>query len=388
MNYKCFLAGLTFFALAACGGGGSDDSDGGATSTPEMPAPEQPAYNRDHLEQINANIVHLAGMTGAGATVAVIDTGIRGTHVAFDGPRKVIGYDTLENDGDRTYSGTAFTDEAGHNTAVASLAAGKNVGVAPGANLAVFKVASGSFDQADSIHPKNTKQALGEIARRGGVDVINISANAQIDPDSVAATDSIRDRVVAGIREQDWVLVIATNKSGNTYGGAAYADAPVFEGQVLVVGAVNQENQLADISATATSVPDQTDQFGRISGVIEHFLVAPAAPVCTAALPSGDVSGSCQIGQAAAGPNTVYGYDSGTSFATPLVSGAVAVLRAEFPELDGSEVVDILLDSATDLGAPGVDGIYGAGLLNVNAAVQLAMRRTTPDDGANQEGDL
>ena len=61
---------------------------------------------------------------------------------------------------------------------------------------------------------------------------------------------------------------------------------------------------------------------------------------------------------------------SGTSFAAPLVSGAIALLHDRWPWLAShpEESVDIMLQSATDLGAPGVDAVYGHGLLNVAAS--------------------
>jgi len=59
---------------------------------------------------------------------------------------------------------------------------------------------------------------------------------------------------------------------------------------------------------------------------------------------------------------------SGTSFAAPIVSGALAVIKGAFPHLTNQQVVQILLETATDLGAPGVDEIYGHGLVNLEAA--------------------
>ena len=61
---------------------------------------------------------------------------------------------------------------------------------------------------------------------------------------------------------------------------------------------------------------------------------------------------------------------SGTSFAAPLVSGAIALLHDRWPWLaqHPDESVDIILQSAADLGAPGVDAVYGHGLLDVQAS--------------------
>ncbi|MGE5721472.1 MAG: S8 family peptidase [Sphingomonadales bacterium] len=71
-------------------------------------------------------------------------------------------------------------------------------------------------------------------------------------------------------------------------------------------------------------------------------------------------------------PNGRYGYMSGTSMATPIVAGAAALLEARWPTLKSSPetVAQILFTTATDLGAPGVDPVYGWGLLNVGRAFQ------------------
>lgn len=83
-----------------------------------------------------------------------------------------------------------------------------------------------------------------------------------------------------------------------------------------------------------------------------HFLVAPGEAIYS------DL------------PNGQYGYMSGTSMATPVVAGAAALLQARWPRLKLTPDVtaQILLTTATDKGAPGVDGVYGRGLLNVAAA--------------------
>ena len=61
---------------------------------------------------------------------------------------------------------------------------------------------------------------------------------------------------------------------------------------------------------------------------------------------------------------------TGTSFSAPLVTGAIALVQTRWPWLKGyaDETVQIILRSATDLGDPGVDPVYGWGLLNIEAA--------------------
>jgi hypothetical protein len=61
---------------------------------------------------------------------------------------------------------------------------------------------------------------------------------------------------------------------------------------------------------------------------------------------------------------------TGNSFAAPAVAGAAALLKQYWPQLGGKAISRILLDTATDAGAPGVDAVFGAGILNVEKAMQ------------------
>ena len=82
---------------------------------------------------------------------------------------------------------------------------------------------------------------------------------------------------------------------------------------------------------------------------------------------------------------TPYRTLSGTSFSAPHVSGALAVLKSRLPDMPMSVVRAILLTTATDLGAPGVDDIYGWGLLNLEHAVRLQGRVSLPVEISSQQ---
>lgn len=72
------------------------------------------------------------------------------------------------------------------------------------------------------------------------------------------------------------------------------------------------------------------------------------------------------------GQTPTYGYEdlSGTSMAAPHVTGALGLLFERFPYLDNAQVRDVLLTTATDLGAAGVDDVYGWGLVNLAKAIE------------------
>lgn len=61
---------------------------------------------------------------------------------------------------------------------------------------------------------------------------------------------------------------------------------------------------------------------------------------------------------------------TGTSFAAPIVSAAVAVIREAFPYMSAAQITDLLFTTARDLGAPGVDPIYGHGMLDLERATR------------------
>ncbi|WP_314404081.1 autotransporter domain-containing protein [Stenotrophomonas rhizophila] len=69
-------------------------------------------------------------------------------------------------------------------------------------------------------------------------------------------------------------------------------------------------------------------------------------------------------------PTYSYGLLSGTSMATPHVTGALGLLFERFPYLDNAQVRDVLLTTATDLGAKGVDDVYGWGLMDLAKAIE------------------
>jgi len=75
------------------------------------------------------------------------------------------------------------------------------------------------------------------------------------------------------------------------------------------------------------------------------------------------------LGAAAGGG---YRDDDGTSFAAPLVAGAAALIFSALPAATTSQVIEILLSSADDLGDPGRDDLFGAGRLNLFKAMRHA----------------
>ena len=154
--------------------------------------------------------------------------------------------------------------------------------------------------------------------------------------------------------------IVFTIASGNE-GGASpewpgrYATDPRFAGSIIVVGAHDNANQIADFS-------------NRAGVSAAGFLSAPGEDIVTGC----DGTGCWRV--------------SGTSFSAPAVAGALALLLDAFPNLSGRDAIAILLATAREAGAPGADAVYGRGLLDIAQAFQpVGSTRVLLGDGTKVE---
>ncbi len=260
--------------------------------------------------------------TTLGPTVAVIDTGLNINHVSFagrvaSGAHEVFG---LTSD---------VTDVMGHGTAVASMVLGQPGGVSNGLDSRVLpiRVFSGptSSDQ-------NVSDGLRYSVGRALIVNMSLAATGPI------AQTAMMESVAAG----QLLVVAAGNRSQlNPDWPARFAKEDWAGGRIIAVGAVDANNAIASFS-------------NRAGDTKNSFLVAPGVGVIGASAFS--TSGLVSM--------------SGTSAAAPIVAGAAASILAHWPYLSAEQISGILFSSATDLGAPGVDEIFGWGLLNLSRALQ------------------
>lgn len=317
--------------LSGCGGGGGSSSSSSSSSsfnTTEF----QANYG---LASINALTAYDNSATGSGITVAVIDTGIDLTHTDLTG-------NTSASSASVGTISSSVQDTDGHGTSVAGvIAATRNStgthGVAFSSTLLAVKMSEdGSATNADAA-------AAFDYAIAQNAKIINYSFGASTFNSTLA--DAVQRAVDAGI-----IVVAASGNDGNSEadhiarlancGGASNCAAfGSFDakGLMIAVGATDSSNAIASFSNLA----------GDTSSA---FLVAPGVSIVTTA------NGG--------GTTTI----SGTSFSTPHVSGAVALILQRFPSLTAAQVVSLLLSSATDLGTTGTDTTFGRGLLNLQAA--------------------
>ncbi|NOY17142.1 MAG: S8 family serine peptidase [Gammaproteobacteria bacterium] len=281
--------------------------------------------SEEFLKQYGLRFVNVfpawSNTTGSGITIATLDSGVNVTHVELLG-RIAAGGDV----GDVDTGG-------GHGTSVAGIIASNFngqgiIGVAYDASILPIRVTdSNRFAGSDAA-----AAGFNRAAARSDVRVITFTAGTIFSEPQNSA-------IINATKAGKLVIIRAGNDS------QANPDIPPsvygqFNGGGIIVGGTGQNNTLLDMS-------------NRAGGAAAVYMVAPGLSIYA----PGNRG------------NTSYVTWTGTSVATPHVAGAAALILAQNPELTSQQVVEILFNSATDLGAPGVDAIYGHGMLNVGAAL-------------------
>jgi hypothetical protein len=331
---------LSALVLGACASGGSPPVASAPAEAPPPPTPpsaggnfDTPEYRRSSAAvQSNVLSVWNAGLTGAGVTVGVVDSGIAETNPEFAGRIHPASRDV-------TGANRGIRDEDGHGTAVAAvIAAARNgvsiVGIAPESRLAVMRGDRAGTCAAESGCSFTDSSVAAGVngATDAGARVINISLGGS--PGSAALRAAWQRATGAGA-----VLVIgAGNDSAAEIDPLPRSALNAGNGaNIIVVGAASSSRDIASFS-------------NRAGTAANNFILAPGQSIRT----------FVETGQ-----EFLF---SGTSLAAPAVSGAVALLAQAFPNLTGAQLVELILRNADDLGAPGPDPIYGWGLLNIGRA--------------------
>jgi type VII secretion-associated serine protease mycosin len=268
---------------------------------------------------------------GEGVTVAIIDTGVNGDIAELRGA--VVGGTDVSGLG--TPDGqTPVGDDPDHGTMVASLLAGRGtgegngvIGVAPQADLLTASVAFGQ----DTGAVKSNDDQIAEAVRwavDNGADVINMSLtrNTRDWPESW-------DDAFTYAFDNDVVVVAA---AGNRGSGTSEVGAPATIPGVLTVAGVDRDkNASFDASSQGISI--------------------------AVAAPSEDLVGVL--------PDGSYVQWSGTSAAAPIVTGLVALIRSEYPDLDAANVIERLIRTADPHGKDVPSALYGWGIIDPVAAL-------------------
>lgn len=380
---------LAVLSLAACGGSGDEDSalgpvlmDAEALSagfvssfaafetaaarlretnarylrqdTPSWYFASQPTttYSSYPLASAHVEYAHAAGLSGKGQTIAIVDDGFNRSHEAFAG--KPI-----------TVSGSIRTEN--HGTGVASVAAGRSatfIGVAPDAAL-VF----GLYDNAGTLAAATNRAIqMGAVVQNNSWGFFGTPATLSSYRDTFRGTDG--QNYLAALRSFTRTGIVVFAISNETTSANGLMDAlPLFEpglesGWLAVGNAVPALDASGDVVG-ATRVSSACGQSAR------WCLVADGAWESAAAF---DNSGAAS--------NSAYRFATGSSFAAPQVSGAIALLAEAFPQLTPAQLRLRLLASANNTFfahdgvlevAPefshGYSSEFGHGFLDVRAAL-------------------
>ncbi len=308
---------------------------------------------------------------GNGVLVAVVDDGIRFDHPDIAPNLTADGYDFVSNvsyntrcgarsnagdgngyDGDPTtpayYDGCDLSQAGGHGLHVAGTIGGVgNNGVGMSGMAWTVRIrpvrvlgttGSGSyFDIAQGI-----LYAAGLPASNGAGGVVQATSGARIINMSLGGTSDaqvMRDAVIAATGAGALVVVAAGNEN---------TSAPFYPAvypEVLTVSSVGPNRTRAGYSNWGPNVD----------------IAAPGGDQDAGGFWAGVASTQWNF---ATGTPT-YNLIHGTSMAAPHVTGAAALLLAQDPSLTAAQLRERLMTYAVDLGAPGTDPVFGAGLLNV-----------------------
>ncbi len=288
-------------------------------------------------KQISADLVQGAGNTGAGRKIVVIDTGYNYNHPELSSSY-LGGKDFVNNDADPL-------DDNGHGSHVAGLITADGVtvnakGVAPDAGVLAAKVldsaGSGYFsDVVAAIYwAVDGADGLAGTADDFNADALSLSLGTSQPYTYKGFCDSVLPDLTNAIkyaRSRNVLVVVAAGNSGN-----AGVSLPGCISSSTTIGAVDSTDKVASFSGRGKALD----------------VVSPGVSLLSAWL------------------NSEYKLASGTSMATPVASGTVALIKAAHPEFTAQQVETALIRTAKDLGKIGFDTSYGWGRINAYEAVK------------------
>lgn len=289
--------------------------------------------------QIGAQDAWVSGYTGKGVKICIIDSGVDIKHPDLKG-KKVIGWiDLIQNK-------TAPYDDYGHGTHVSSIVAGTGKaskgqykGIAYEASLLEVKALNmnGKGNSSDVI--KGIEWAV-----MNGAQVISLSLGTQ--NHTRALDEAVNNAINAN------VTVVAS--AGNYMPGVTTTiTCPGDNPNVITVGACDRNDNLAVFSMTGPTY----------DGHIKPDLVCVGTDVISAK-PTWDV-----FGKPESKFDKYYSSTSGTSMATPMTAGVIALMLQKYPDLTPAQVKDILTRTAKPLGSDIPNNATGYGRVNATAAM-------------------
>ena len=422
-------AGAGAVAAAASGGGsskagsasgsgnagsGSGGGSGGGNENLDTAVWETTEYNANYgLGSINASTAYARGYTGDGVTVSVLDSPFDTDHADLQ-PNLTTAYDALDGDSDVSCPTNGCISSHGTHVAGTIGAVKDNTGmhgVAPEVTIKPVKIFGNDLSFV------TTPQLVNAIAAGSGsgIAVMNnswgatktdtlsyngstyyykrpyynyddnnssefISGSQTINgvatpiyglfPSELSAWQTATDDTVVvfangndGLNTETGQIKLYSDSATTTFaqyaantGTSVNDNIPSFRGSYAVV-----DDNISGQWLTVVAV-DQNNQIASFSNGCGY-----AKDFCIAA-PGVAIYSTYDVDDNSTSPPVSYKNLQGTSMAAPHVTGGLALLKEQFPNLTPKQLTTLVLTTATDLGASGTDTVYGVGLLNLAEA--------------------
>jgi subtilisin family serine protease len=291
-----------------------------------------PSYAQNNLIAVDS--LHNLDLSGSGVLIGIMDTGFDTSHVVFDSMRvngRVLGTYDFINDDSNVVDGPDF--QRSHGTQVLSVLAGFSEGSLIGpAYGSDFLLAKTEIVSSEIEAEEDNWIAAAEWMEPLGVDIISSSLGyidwydtTQLDGRTAAITQAANIAVSLGV-----VVVNAAGNEGNTSWRKVIP--PADGDSVIAVGAVYSTGEIVGFSSRGPTV----------DGRIKPDFCAMGATVYVANWAGG------------------YGYSAGTSFATPLVAGGIALLLEGHPGWTVADILEVVKRASSNSHLP--NNTYGWGI--------------------------
>lgn len=360
------------------------------------------------LGAIHADSAYAAGYSGKGVKLGIFDQPVYAAHPEFAGKDKIV---TLVTSGIRQYTDPYIPVKAGdafrydgspsvgsdgklgsHGTHVGGIAAGNREGVemhGVAFNAQIISADNGDPGPEDGIVLGND----GAVYKAGWDSLV--ASGARIINNSWGI--GITDRFAKGGRNPDFPHFTVNDARaqfaqiqpllGTLPGGAYDGAIAAARSGVLTIFAAGNDYNLNNPDAIAGLgyfVPEIAPNWMTVAALQQNPDTSSANPYVISTFSSrcGYTASFCvsapgtRIYSAVIGGTSLedltqgYANKNGTSMAAPHAAGAAAVLMERFPYMSGAQIASVLRTTATDMGAPGIDSLYGWGMINLDKGIR------------------
>jgi subtilisin family serine protease len=310
------------------------------------------------LNLIKAREAWDKGFEGQGVVVGVLDSGIDLEHPALEGLTILSKDFTNDNTVD---------DKNGHGTHVAGTIAGNDhngthIGVAPKAKLIIGKI----FDKRGSSKSSVILRAMEWMLDPDG------DPNTDDAPRVVSNSWGTSSMFALGFKDivRQWrrFEIFPSFAAGNSGPTWMSMGAPGRYPFAFSVGAVDAKRKIAGFSSRGPSF--WLDRWGTAEDPDRNYSWWQGWWPKLTQKPEISAPG---VNVYSAQPGGTYQRLSGTSMATPHLTGVIALMLSANPDLSVAQIESMLTSSVQDLGKPGADSAYGAGMILADVAVEKAM---------------